>query len=134
FPVPATVSVSPSNQSVPAGGTATFDIALTNNNAASCAPITFSIEPESFDSRVVTDPPSFTTVQSAPVPSGTTGHFTVTATPSDSLEPGANVFLEFFITEPVTGTFTFQFANLTVAEPVGCHVSTPRELMIKSKT
>jgi hypothetical protein len=133
FPVLATVSVSPANQSVPAGGTATFDIALKNNNSASCAPITFSIEPESFDSRVVTNPPSFSLTPSAPVPSGTTGHFTVTATPSVDMDP-TNVFIDFFVSEPVTGTFSFLFASLTVTEPVGCHISTPRELMIKSTT
>ncbi|HSR99671.1 MAG TPA: LamG domain-containing protein [Kofleriaceae bacterium] len=133
FPVPATVSLSPSNQSVPAGGTATIDIALTNNNSAACAPLTFSIEPESFDSRVVTNPPSFTLTPSAPVPSGTTGHFTVTASPSVDMDP-TNVFIDFFVSEPVTNTFAFLFAGLTVTEAVGCHVSTSRELMIKSTT
>ena len=30
--------------------------------------------------------------------------------------------------------FDFRFVQFTVAEPTGCHVSTPRELMIKSTT
>lgn len=132
FPVSPSVSVTPSNASTPAGVTTTFDIALTNNNSASCGPITFSIEPEVFDPRIVLDPPVFTTRPSAPVPSGTTGHFLVTATPSDEIEPGSGFFLEFLVSEPFSGFFNFAFANLTVTEPLGCHVSAPRELMVKS--
>jgi hypothetical protein len=132
FPQFPSVAITPTNASTPAGVPTTFDIALTNNNSASCAPLTFSIEALVFDSRVVLDPPAFTTAPSAPVPSGTTGHFIVTATPSEDIEPNSSFFMEFFITEPVTGAFNFLFANLTVTEPVGCHVSSPRELMIKS--
>ena len=44
FPVSPSISVSPTNASTPAGVATTFDLLLTNNNTASCAPITFSIE------------------------------------------------------------------------------------------
>jgi hypothetical protein len=55
-------------------------------------------------------------------------------TPNDSVDPGTNFFLDFEVTEPVTNFFQFGSANVTVAEPTGCHVSTSRELMIKSTT
>ncbi|HEX2685788.1 MAG TPA: LamG domain-containing protein [Kofleriaceae bacterium] len=132
FPQQPSVTLTPSNPSTPPGVATQIDIALTNHNPAACAPITFSIEPIAFDSRLTLDPPSFSVAQSAPVPSGTTGHFTLTATPSDSLEPGAQLFAEVEITEPTTGLFTFPFFTLTVAEPTGCHVTTSRELMIKN--
>lgn len=132
FPQSPTVVITPASLSTPPGVPANLDLALTNHNPAACAPITFGIETLGSDSRLTLDPPSFTTVQSAPVPSGTTGHFTVTATPSDAVDPGRNFFFDLEVSEPTSNFFTFLFASLTVTEPTGCHVSTPRELMIKT--
>ncbi len=126
--------MTPQAPSAAPGESARIDLAITNHNPAACAPLTFTLFTESFDSRLTLDPPSFTSVQSAPIASGTTGHMTVTATPSDTVDPGTFLFFEFELTEPVTGFFSFPFFELQVTEPTGCHVSTPRELMIKSTT
>ncbi|HEY0985801.1 MAG TPA: LamG domain-containing protein [Kofleriaceae bacterium] len=134
FPVSPSIAITPPGGSLRAapGEPATIDIALTNHNNSSCGPITFSLQDFSFDSRLTLDPPSFSTRASDPVPSGATTHMTLTATPGDSVEPGTSFFFDFDVTEPTTGFSTFNFATLTVIEPTGCHVSTPRELMIKN--
>ena len=107
--------VTPTNLATPPGVPAQIDIALTNHSSAACAPITFSLQTFDFDSRLGLDP-SF--AQSAPVPSGTTGHMAITATPSASVGPGNTFFVEFLITEPTTGFFNFGFEDLTVTQPV----------------
>jgi hypothetical protein len=134
FPVSPSIAVTPANGalSAPPGSPATIDIALTNHNTAACGPITFTLQTFNFDGRLTLDP-AFS-AQSAPVPSGSTGHMTLTATPGDSVDPGTNLFFDFEVTEPTTSFFSFNFATLTVTEPTGCHVSTSRELMIKNTT
>lgn len=134
FPQTPTVMVTPQSPTAAPGEPARIDVAITNHNPAACAPLTFTLNTESFDSRLALDPPPFTSVRSAPVPSGTTGHMTVTATPNDSVDPGTTLFFELEVTEPVTGLFAFPFLQLQVVEPAGCHVSTSHELMIKSTT
>src|SRR5262249_47856966 len=95
---------------------------------------TFTLESEFSDFRLTLDPAPFNPVLSAPIASGATGHMTLTATPSDSVDPGNFLFFDFFVSEPVTGFFNFEFLDLQVVEPTGCHVTTARELMIKSTT
>jgi Concanavalin A-like lectin/glucanases superfamily len=129
FPQSPTVALTPSNPSTPPGEPAHFDLALTNHNPASCGPITFSMFTFNFDSRLALDP---TSANSAPVPSGATAHIAINATPNDDVEPGTSFFFDVEVTEPVTGLFTFLFSNVTVSEPVGCHVSTSHELMVKN--
>jgi hypothetical protein len=130
FPVSPSVAVTPSGTlSSPPGVPVSIDIALTNHNNSACGPITFTLDSFAFSSRLTLDP-GFAT--SAPVPSGTTGHMTVTATPDESVDPGTFLDFELEITEPTTNFFAFPFFSLTVLEPTGCHVSTPRELMIKN--
>jgi hypothetical protein len=126
--------VTPSQPSAAPGETAKIDLAITNHNPAACAPLTFTLNSAFSDSRLTLDPPPGRAVQSTPIPSGATGHMTATATPNDSVDPGAFLFFEFQVTEPVTGFFSFPFLQLQVVEPTGCHVSTSRELMIKSTT
>lgn len=135
FPQSPSMVVNPTSTSTPAGVPATIDVALTNHNSAACAPLTFSLVTFSpFDSRLTITPAPNTTAHSDPVPSGGTTHMTVTATPSEDVDPGTNFFVEFDVSEPITGFFDFGFTNLAVTEPLGCHVSTSRELMIKSTT
>jgi len=134
FPQSPTMVVTPTQPTAAPGESAKIDLAITNHNTASCAPLTFTLSTQFFDSRLALDPPPGRSVQSAPIPSGATGHMTVTATPSGSVDPGTSLFFEFEVTEPVTGFFSFPFLQLQVTEPTGCHVSTSHELMIKSTT
>jgi hypothetical protein len=134
FPQFPTLVVTPQSPSAAPGETARVDFAITNHNPAACAPLVFTLNTEFSDSRLTLDPPPFRSVKSDPIPSGATGHMTVSATPNDSVDPGTSLFFDLEITEPVTGFFSFPFLQLQVVEPTGCHVSTPRELMIKSTT
>jgi hypothetical protein len=87
-------------------------------------------------SGVTFDPPSSQTVQTAPVPPGTTAHFTVTATPSADFEPGRFLTFHTHVDEPLTGSSNFFSSSFTIAEPDPsvCSINTSRELMIKSTT
>lgn len=134
FPQSPTMVITPSQPTAAPGEAARIDLAITNHNPASCKPLTFTLNSEFSDSRLTLDPPPFRSVQSDPIPSGATGHMTLTATPSDTVDPGTFLFFEFEVTEPVTGFFSFPFLELQVTEPTGCHVSTSHELMIKSTT
>jgi hypothetical protein len=131
IPHPASMVVSPTVLSGPVGVPATIDVALTNHNPTSCPPITFMVGFFASDSRMTTDPPPFEFVPSAPVPSGTTGHFTVTVTPTPFTDPGSVISLGFQVREPITGFVDEGVFDFTVTEPVGCHVTTSHELMIK---
>ncbi len=131
FPQSPSMVVTPSSiPPTPPGVAVAIDVALTNNNPAGCAALTFEVTTFG-DGNLILDPPPFTTVPSAPVPSGTTGHFTVTATAADSAPPESTVFAQFQVTEPTTGFFDFGSVPFEVGEPLGCHVNTARELMIK---
>lgn len=134
FPQFPTMVVTPQAPTAAPGEPARIDLAITNHNPASCAPLTFTLFSEFSDNRLTLDPPPGRSVKSDPIPSGATGHMTLTATPSDTVDPGAFLFFEFEVTEPVTGFFSFPFLQLQVVEPAGCHVNTSRELMIKSTT
>ena len=134
FPQFPTMVVTPQAPTAAPGEPARIDLAITNHNPASCAPLTFTLNSEFSDFRLTLDPAPGRSVNSDPIPSGATGHMTLTATPSDTVDPGNFLFFEFEVTEPVTGFFSFPFLELQVVEPTGCHVSTSRELMIKSTT
>lgn len=129
FPRTPTVTMTPGSASTPPGVPTRFDIVTTNNNPAACAPITFSMSTFSFDNRLVLDPTSAT---SAPVASGATGHMTITATPSDAVDPGAVFFFDADVSDSLTRSTRFLSASVTVIDPPGCHVTTSRELMIKA--
>lgn len=129
FPQSPSLVVTPTSPMTPPGVPATIDLALTNHNPAACAPITFSLtDVFSFDNRLTLNPT--TTVQSSPVPSGTTGHMTITATPKISVDPGTSLSFEFEVTEPVTSFFDFGFETVRVSDQAGCHVTPSRELMV----
>lgn len=134
FPQSPTLVVTPQAPTAAPGVPARIDLAITNHNPAACAPLTFTLNTEFSSGGLTLDPPPFRSVKSDPIRSGATGHMTVTATPSDTVEPGTFLFFEFEVTEPVTGFFSFPFLQVQVTEPAGCHVSTSHELMIKSTT
>jgi hypothetical protein len=114
------------------GVAAAFDIALTNNNSSTCLPDAFLLQQFNFIPSVIIDPPAFMPVSSPPAASGETAHLTLTATPLEAAEPGS-FFLSFQVSsqDREARFFFFDTVELVVAEPTGCHVSTPRELMIK---
>jgi hypothetical protein len=133
-PVSPSIAVTPANGALssPPGVPATIDIALTNHSPAACGPMTFSLQDLNFDGRLTLDPPF--TAESAPVASGATGHMKITATASDSLDPGTTLVFDFVVTEPTTSFVSASSGSITVTEPTGCHVSASHELMIKSTT
>ena len=130
---PPTLVTSPrtSQPTVP-GVPATFDIAFTNHNPPSCAPLSFAFVDFALNPGITIDPPSFVT-QIETAASGTTRHVTLTATASDSIEEGGDFTIPFqiFSLDPTTSFFFVDSVDFVVAEPTGCHVSQKRELMIK---
>jgi hypothetical protein len=127
---PPTVVVTPTSiPATPVGVPVPVDVAFTNHNRASCAAISFQLT--TFQSGLETDPPPFSTVFSAPVGGGETGHLTVTATAPDSADGGQIFTLQLFVSLPDIGFFDFHAIPFEVAESTsGCQVSTARELMI----
>jgi len=110
----------------------TFDIAVTNRNPAACAAMDFDLQAFQLQRNITLDPnPVF---QERPVvPSGTTAHFGFTATTFDSVETGS--FAIGFDVFSLGWGFAFSGAvDLVVAEPVGCHVTKSRELMITDRS
>ena len=129
-----TVVVTPPVQTTAPGVSVAFDVAATNHNPPVCTPIQFHLSTSSAGNDLALDPPPFFPVVSEPAPSGATVHFTVTATPSASIDGGATFSVPLFIDEPITNFSEFDSARVIVTEPVTCHVSTERELMITSVT
>ncbi|MEO7733710.1 MAG: LamG domain-containing protein, partial [Kofleriaceae bacterium] len=130
-----TISFSPSNPAAtPAGVPTTLDMSITNRNAAACGPLTVQVQTFPSGSGLTTDPPPFVQTNSAPVAPGTTGHFTLTATPDEDVDPGTVLSFQVLVTEPTSNLFEFDAFSVEVAEPTGppgCTVNTGRELMIK---
>jgi hypothetical protein len=126
----ATLAVNPrASAPTPPNVPASFDIALTNNDSASCTPSDFEFLQFNFFSGVTIDPPQGFP-QLLTIAPGATGHFTMTATADDSVE--AQTFPLFFeVFGFQSGFFDDEVVDFVVAEPTGCHVNTSRELMIK---
>ena len=128
-PRPPTMVVTPTELVTAPGEAATIDLALTNHSTAACAPIRFELRTEDAGAQVVVDPPAITTLVSGPAAGGATVHYMITVTPSALLADAA-FDVRFAVREPTTGFDEVGAARLVVHEPAGCHVSTPRELMI----
>jgi len=127
---PPTIAVTPAAiPATPVGVPALVDVALTNHNRASCAPLTFELT--TFPSQLQTDPGPFQPVSLA-VAGGETGHLTVTATATDESLAGQIVALDFQIRVQDVGFFDFHEIPFEVAESTSgeCQVSVVRELMI----
>ncbi|HEU4726404.1 MAG TPA: LamG domain-containing protein [Kofleriaceae bacterium] len=127
---PPTLVVSPSSLGpTPVGVPATLDVALTNHNpVGSCAPISFQVF--TFQSSLQLDPPPFQPATSAPIASGETGHFTITATAPESAGGGDTLSFQFLVSESTTQFSDFRSVSFEVASTDGCQISTARELMI----
>jgi hypothetical protein len=123
--VVATPAVSaPTSPDVPV----TFDIAVTNQNPPACVPMDFVLTALDPPPNIILDAAPVI-LQSPPVASGATTHFTITATPFDSVETGA-VPIDFDVFS-INWDFGFSGSvDIVVSEPVGCHVSKSRELLI----
>jgi hypothetical protein len=130
------ISFTPNNPlPTPAGVPTTLDLAITNNNVAACGALTVEIATIPLSNGLTLDPPPFLLVDSPPVPPGATGHVTITATPSDDLDPGTNLVFEVRVQDLLSNFLTFDIFSFEVAEPSnpgGCRVNTARELMIKN--
>jgi hypothetical protein len=116
----------------PPGVPATIDVTVTNSRPDFCGPLTFQLQTFSSQGLLI-DPPEGSPVESEPVPSGESTHFTITATADDTATPGDVLFVDFFVEEFTTGFFEFGTVFFEVGEPTsGCRVSTARELMIRN--
>lgn len=107
---------------------AVFDIAVTNRNSPSCDPVVYDLSAANPASRIDLDVP-FVSRTSSPLPAGATAHFTLTATPFDSGNPGTvSLFYDLFSQD---GLFERPGQlEVVVSEPAGCHVSKSHELLI----
>jgi Concanavalin A-like lectin/glucanases superfamily len=129
LPQQPTVTVPSELPSVPAGTPIAVDVALTNHDPPlGCAPLTFQLF--TFQTGLLLDPRPGAPASSAPVASGETSHFTITATAPNSADPGARFDLGFSVFEQSAQFFTFESVPLVVAGATGCHVTTSHELMI----
>ena len=118
----------------PAGSPTKLDLSITNNNLAACGALTVQVTTFPFSGGLALDPEPFFPANSAPVSPGATGHFTVTATSDQGLDPGTELTFQVLVRE-ATSNFsqadTFSFAVADPTDPTGCTVNTARELMIK---
>jgi hypothetical protein len=131
-----TVRVTPSGTgSTPPGVPLVFDYAMTNNNTtAACGTLNFNIVVHEESFGLSFDPAVNVTHRSDPVPHSSTGHFLLSVTPDEEVEPGTLLFFHTHVDDPNNGSFNFISSSVRVAErdPSICTVSTPRELMIKN--
>jgi hypothetical protein len=129
FPVEPTVVATPAvGGPTPPDVPVSFDIAVTNHNPPACQAMEFDLSVPDPPADLRLDP-SPTFVHSAPVASGETTHFTITATPFDTAN-GDRFGLNY---EVSAFEWFFSFSGsleVDVAEPAGCHVSKSRELLI----
>jgi len=134
-PQAPSISFTPNNPApTPAGVPTTLDMSITNNNLAACGPLTVEVTAFPFSSGLTLDPPPFPPASSPPVAPGATGHFTITATPDEGLDPGTSLAFQVSVSEPRSSFFRADIFSVDVAEPTdptGCNVNTGRELMIK---
>lgn len=112
----------------PVGVPVSIDLALTNHNPAGCAPLVFQLRV--FDTALRLDPVPNVLTLSAPVPSGQTGHMTITASAALSTDPSDERFVDFSVSEPTTSFNGFGFVPFAIAPQVGCHVDVRHELMV----
>ena len=128
---PPTVAVPSELPPAAPGVPVAIDVALTNHNpVGACGPISFQVF--SFASGLLLDPPGNAPATSAPVASGQTGHFVVTATAPGTAAPGT-IDINLLITEQTTNFFAFEDVPFVVAAETGCRVDSPHELMITNR-
>jgi cysteine-rich repeat protein len=112
-----------------------IDFALTNHNSGTCPPIFVELSTlfaaGTRLGALALAPSPFDPASSGPVPSGTTTHLTLSVTAADWVEPGSSFGV--VVTIGDSSLFTdSRTLTFTVGEPLGCHVSTQRELMIRN--
>ena len=111
----------------PTGVPASFDIALTNNDSASCPPADYVFQVNNSNQGIGVELSS-TFIN---VPAGSTGHIAMTATASEDVDSGTFQipFFAFQINSQMGSQSAFGSVDFVVVAS-GCRVSTPRELMI----
>lgn len=123
-----TLAVSPQvGPAVEAGTVVTYQLAITNQNGATCQPATFE--------SIANGPQEFSVSPffgiTAPVPSGETADLSFDISSGEETEAGSYPLGFFAIDASKSGDFVQTQAQYVVAEPVGCHVSSSRELTIR---
>jgi hypothetical protein len=123
---PASIVATPARSApTSTGQTATFDIAVTNNDTQTCGATDFFVQPSIFVPGLTVDP-GFQLISA--IAAGQTGHTTLDVSGSDDLDTG--VYQIPIFTFP---NFGIGFAQTSVDFDFvasGCRVSKPRELMI----
>ncbi|MDP9035594.1 MAG: LamG domain-containing protein [Myxococcota bacterium] len=131
---PSTLAVNPATSGVvPFGTTASYNVAVTNNDVGSCQPKQYNafftqVDP-GISANFVFPPGSFQ--QASP---GTTATFLAQVTGSDTADPGVHLIP--FIVDSFSNTPPFAFEQLNgqlsyeLAQPTGCFVKSRQELMI----
>jgi hypothetical protein len=133
---PTGMSVSPlASETTPPDTNAQFNIVMTNNDVGACQPKEFSafFTSSEVGINMSFDFPPGSFQQASP---GQTVTFSVEVNGTEDAEPGAHLVsfgVDAFTNTPFGG-FEQLFGQLTfnLAQPVGCFVSTKRELMITS--
>jgi len=130
---PTTLAVNPATSGpVPFDTTVHYDITVSDNDVGDCSSNQVELFFESFDPTIVTniDPPgSFQTVLPA-----TSVDFGIDVTGSDEADPGVHPLP--FVVDVFGSAPTFSFEQLSgqltyeLAQPTGCFVTIPEELMI----
>jgi len=115
------------SDAVQAGTPVTYQFVITNNNSASCQPIT--LQASAGGQPGFTVDPHFTMI--GPIASGETNTTPVVVTSGDDTDPGPYpISFDAFSLDNIGGLVQEQ-AQYVVAEPIGCHVSSARELTIR---
>ena len=128
MPQPVTAAVTPaSSPSVQAGTPVTYQLAVTNHNGAGCRPATFDASVNDLPRDFTASPFNVTT---PPIASGKTISVPFSIASGPETEPGTYP-IGFFISPSEGFSSARAQAQYVVAEPVGCHVSSSRELTIR---
>lgn len=130
-PAAPTIIVSPQTSPPTAAGTeAAFDVAVTDNDLGACAATRYEMRTRLDAPLFQVVPTNLVPLDTGPLHPGETKHLTITAVPTEAFA-GQTITIPFDLIEPATTQVIFQnFVQLEVADPTGCHVSVPRELMI----
>ncbi len=127
--LPTLVGTPPVSAPTASGVPVTFDIALANNDSASCLPTDYQFNVTSFIDGIAIDP-SFQFLPQ--VAAGTTSHLAMNVTGSDDLDSGTSTInFQVFSFSKLRSSFVSGSVDFTFVAS-GCRVSKARELMIKS--
>jgi hypothetical protein len=128
---PLAVEVTPrTSPPMAVGAPAEFDIAVTSEDSAQCAASHYELRTRINEAGLEVTPSFNAALETGDLFPGQTKHLTITAV-ADAFFAGRTVTIPFDLAAPESTTPAFAGSvALAVAEPQGCHVSAPKELMI----